>query len=138
MYDNNDSKCFLTGRRRQRLVTLLKQKQMDNKSIVEFLEMDRDEAIGYYELYLADDDTDLDDFYYLVSDNQSYLEDNDDTGFHRQLPCEIKDCICYDKDNRFCKSYCMDVSSLKLYDVMNCKGDEAYLRQGFAAMKEDF
>lgn len=135
MYDNNDSKCFLTGRRRQQLVTLLKAKQVDDQTISEFLVMGPDEMQEFYELYLADDDKDLDYLYKILELDEFNL---DDEIISVKLPCEIKVCICYDKENNFCKSYCMDVSNLKLYDVMNCKGDEEYLKQGFAAMKEDF
>ena len=48
MYDNNDSKCFLTGRRRQQLVTLLKAKQVDDQTISEFLAMSPDEMQEFY------------------------------------------------------------------------------------------
>lgn len=136
MYNNNDTKCFLAGRCRQRLVTLLKKKQADNQTISEFLAMSPDEMRGFYELYLADDDTDLDNFYNIIESDRCFFDD--DNINHPKLPCEIKACMCYDKENNFCKSYCMDVSNLKLYDVMNCRGDEEYLKQGFAAMKEDF
>lgn len=135
MYDNNDSKCFLTGRRRQQLVTLLKAKQVDDQTISEFLAMSPDEMQEFYELYLADDDKDLDYLYKILELDEFNL---DDEIISVKLPCEIKECVCFDKENSFCKSYCINVSNLKLYDVMNCKGDEAYLRQGFAAMKEDF
>lgn len=136
MYNNNDSKGFLTWNSKRRLTLLLRQKQVDEQTIRDFLAMKPDEMRDYYELYLADNEADLDGFYIIMDSGRYISEDVKFSDY--KLPCEIKDCICYDKENNFCKSYCMDVSNLKLYDVMNCKGDEEYLKQGFAAMKEDF
>lgn len=126
MYDNKSTSGFLTDRQEQRVVTLLKQKNIDMQTIIEFLHMSYEDMLGFYELYLADNVNDFDTFYNLVNFNED--SDEDMLSNFNLLPCKLKQCICYDEYNNFCKYHCMDVSGLKIYDVLNCNGDVDYLQ----------
>jgi hypothetical protein len=126
MYDNNDIKCFLTGERKEHLIEFLNEKGLDNKTIYEILEMNYEEMLGFYELYIADNENDLDIFRNIINPvGDSY---DDIISDYDLLPCKLKQCICYDEYNNFCKHFCVDVSGLKLYDVLNCNGDVDYLQ----------
>ncbi len=131
MYDTKNGTRFLTDKQWWCLADFLQQKGVDDKTTTEFLHMDYDNMVEFYELYLADTETDLDIFYNILRADDDMLRD------FNLSPCKAKRCVCYDEYNNFCKHYCMDVSGLKLYDVLNCKGDIAYLRQGFGALKEE-
>lgn len=125
MYNNNGS-GFLTYKQRCAILNLLKQKDLDTQTINDFLHMNYEEMLGFYELYLADHENDFDVFYNIIHSNDD--SDDDIVGDYNLLPCKLKQCICYDEYNNFCKHFCVDVSGLKLYDVLNCNGDVDYLQ----------
>lgn len=121
MYNND----FLTSKQKYLIIEILKQKGLDNKTIGEVLAMNYEDLLGFYELYLADNEHDLEVFNNIIN----YTDDtyDDILGDLNILPCKLKQCICYDEFNNYCKYYCVDVSGLKLYDVLNCNGDAEYL-----------
>lgn len=126
MYDNNDSYSFLTVEQKQLVWRTLKEKGLDNKAISEVLDMDYEEMLGFYELYIADNENDLEIFRNIINlIDDSY---DDMISDYNLLPCKLKQCICYDEYNNFCKHFCVDVSGLKIYDVLNCSGDIDYLQ----------